>query len=423
MKKFCTLVSIVSLFMVVLAACGGAATQEVSNQPVTLRYMIWDKNQAPAMQQIIAEFKKTHPNINVNVEVTPSDSNQYWTKLETAATGGSAADVFWMNGPNFVKYASNDMILPLDDQINADKVSLSNYPSSLVALYTFNGKHYALPKDFDTVALWYNKQLFDAAGVKYPDDSWNWDTLRAAAKKLTNPAKGVWGIAAPLRDQEGFYNTIPQNGGYVISEDKKTSGFDKPEAIGGIKFWTDLIQDKSSPTLAQMTDTLPKNLFESGKVAMMYAGSWNAIEFAQNEYTKGKVDVAVLPKGKTRATVIHGLGNVIYANTKHPQEAWEFVKFLGSKEAAEIQAKTGTVIPAYNGTQQAWVQSTPNFHLQVYIDELAYALPYPVSKNTAAWTDAQMKLLTPVWAGQESPEAGAKALAQKMNQLLAAEQK
>ena len=419
MKKLISLSSIVLLLALVLTACGGGGSSS-SGQNVTLRYSIWDTNQAPAMQQIAAEFKKTHPNINVQVQVTPF--TEYWTKLETAATGGSAPDIFWMNGPNLIKYASNNVLLPLDDKISADKVDLSNYPPSLVALYTYNGKHYALPKDFDTVALWYNKKLFDAAGLKYPDASWNWNTLRDAARKLTNPSKGVWGIAAQQANQEGYYNTIPQNGGYVISNDKKSSGYDKPATIGGLQFWINLIQDKSSPTLAQMTDTPPISLFESGKVAMLYAGSWNAIEFAHNEYTKDKVDVAVLPQGKQRATVIHGLGNVIFANTPHPQEAWEFVQFLGSKQAADIQAKTGTVIPAYNGSQVNWVKAYPNFHVQVYIDELVYAVPFPISKNTAAWEAVESKVLNQVWAGQMSVDKGAKQLAQQMNQILAQEQ-
>jgi multiple sugar transport system substrate-binding protein len=418
MKKLISLSSFVLLLVLALAACGGGGAS--SGQSVTLRYSIWDKNQAPAMEQIVTEFKKTSPNIDVKVEVTPFA--QYWTKLETAATGGSAADVFWMNGPNFIKYASNNIIMPLDDKISADKLDLNNYPAALVSLYTYNGKHYALPKDFDTVGLWYNKQLFDAAGVKYPDATWNWTTLRDAARKLTNPSKGVWGIAAQQANQEAYYNTIPQNGGYVISPDRKSSGYDTPATIGGLQFWINLIQDKSSPTLAQMTDTPALSLFESGKVAMMYTGSWNAIEFATNSYTKDKVDVTVLPQGQRRATVIHGLGNVINANTQHPQEAWEFVKFLGSKEAAGIQAKTGTVIPAYNGTQADWVKAYSNFHVQAYIDELAYAVPFPISKNTAAWEDVETKVLNQVWAGQLSVDAGAKQLAQQMNQLLAQEQ-
>ncbi|WP_420799294.1 ABC transporter substrate-binding protein [Ktedonospora formicarum] len=405
------------LLAIFISACGGDDAS--SGGTVALRYSIWDKNQVPALQQIIDKFEKAHSNIKVTIEVTPYA--QYWTKLETAATGGSAADVYWMNGPNFQKYASNEIIAPIDEQINNDKVSLDNYPASLVNLYTYNGKHYALPKDFDTIGLWYNKTLFDAAGVKYPDDTWTWDTLRATAKKLTNSAKGTWGIAAPMNSQEGFYNTIPQNDGYVISPDKKSSGFDSEAAIGGLKFWTDLIQDKSSPTESQMVDTTPLVMFESGKVAMMYGGSWDAVEFHSNSYTKDKVAVSVLPQGKKRATVIHGLGNVISANTEHPEQAWEFVKYLGSQEAAEMQANTGTVIPAYNGTQDTWVKAYPNFHLQAFIDELQYSVPYPISKNTQVWNDEQDKILTQVWSGQLDLETGAKQLATQMNQALAQE--
>lgn len=414
MKKLWALSSVVLLLAMVLSACGGSDSS--ANQKVTLRYAIWGTGQTATMQKIADEFQKTHPNITIKIE-SNSYAN-YWTKLETAATGGSAPDVFWMNGPRFVKYASNGILQSLDD---LGQVDYSKYPSSLVQLYTYNGKHYALPKDFDTVGLWYNKTLFDAAGVKYPDDTWTWSTLQDAAKKLTNASKGVWGIAAQQTDQEGFYNTIPQNGGFVISPDHKTSGFGSDAAIGGLQFWTDMIKNGSSPTLAQQTDTPALSMFESGKVAMIYAGSWDAIEFGQNSYTKDKVDVTVLPMGKTRATVIHGLGNVVYANTSHPKEAWEWEQFLGSKEAADIEASTGAVIPAYNGTQDAWVKAYPTFHVQSYLDELSYAVPYPVSKNTAAWNDVQNTILNKVWAGDLSVSDGAHQLQQQMDALLSKE--
>jgi len=414
MKKLFSLSCIVVLLAAILSACGG---DNAADSNVSLTYMIWDKNQQPAMQTIIKNFEKTHPHVTVTVEVTPWA--EYWTKLQTAATGGSLGDVFWMNGPNFQKYASNGVIAPIDDNVKADNVSLSNYPPALVKLYTYNGKLYTLPKDFDTVGLWYNKALFKAAGVSYPDATWTWQSVQDAAKKLT--AKGVWGIAAPMADQEGFYNTIPQNGGTIISSDGKKSGFDSPEAIAGMKYWTDMIQKKYSPTQAQMTDTTPLTLFESGKVAMMYTGSWNAVEFNSNSYTKTNVDVTVMPKGKTRVTVIHGLANVISANTPHAAQAWEFVKYLGSKEAAEVEASSGATIPAYTGTQDAWVKAYPQYHLQSFLDEVTYAVPYPISKNTAAWLDIQNKILTQVWSGQMSVDAGAKELATQMDALLAKE--
>ena len=368
------------------------------------------------MEQIVAAFKQSQPNIDVTIEVTPFD--QYWTKLEASATGNSAPDLFWINGPNFIKYAANDILLPLNDRIEADSVDLGNYPEALVSLYTHDDQHYALPKDFDTIGLWYNKELFDAAGVAYPDATWTWDSVRDAAQKLTKADQGVWGIAAQMINQEGFYNTIYQNGGYVLSPDKTSSGYDQPETIEALKYWTDMIEQGVSPTQAQMTETNPRDLFKSGKVAMLYGGSWRQIEFGQNEFTKDKVDVAPLPKGKQQAVIIHGLGNVISAQTAHPQEAWEFLKFLGGQEAAEIQAKTGAVIPAFNGAQQLWVESNPQFNLQVFLDQLPYAVAYPVSENTAEWQAIEKEDLTQAWAGQTAIEAAAQQVAQQMNQVL-----
>ena len=397
------------------AACGsgGNSGSGDTNAKVTLSYAIWDKNQVPAMQQLAAAFTKENPNITVDVQLTPWET--YWTKLKAAATGGAAPDVFWMNGPNFQLYATNGVLAPLD-QFDA-----SNYPKSLVDLYTVGGKHYGLPKDFDTVGLWYNKSLFDAAGVKYPDDTWTWDTFKAAAAKLTNRAKGRFAIAANLTSaQEYQYNTIYQAGGYVISPDGKSSGYADPATVQGLKFWTDLIAAGQSPDLKTMTDTAPINLFESGKTAMYYGGSWDAAEFTTNSYTKSKVDVTVLPKGVKQATIIHGVADVIGGKSPHKAQAWKFVQYLGSKEAAEVEAKAG-VIPAFNGTQQAWVQAHPELHLQSFLDELNYAVPYPVSRNTAAWNDLETTYLTPAWNQQEDVSAAATKLASAMNDALAKE--
>ncbi|MBO0884692.1 MAG: extracellular solute-binding protein, partial [Mycobacterium sp.] len=384
-------VALVGLTATVVAATGCASSQSAdnANAKVTLSYAVWDNNQLPVMQQLAQTFTRSHPNITVNVQLTPWDG--YWTKLKAAVTGGAAPDVFWMNGPNFQLYASNGVLRPLDDKITADQVNLGAYPKALVDLYTFGGKHYGLPKDFDTVGLWYNKTLFDAKGVKYPDASWAWADFNAAAARLTDKAKGVYAIGANLSSaQEYQYNTIYQAGGYVISPDGKTSGYANPATIEGLRFWTDLIKSGESPDLKTMTDTAPINLFESGKTAMYWGGSWDVAEFAGNEYTKDKVDVAPLPKGRTQATIIHGLANVISSKTSHPIQAWEFVKFLGSKQAADILGQHGP-IPAYNGTQSNWVQAHPQYHLQVFLDELAYAVPYPISKNTAAWQELETK--------------------------------
>jgi multiple sugar transport system substrate-binding protein len=323
-----------------------------------------------------------------------------------------------MNGPNFQLYAQNGIIKPLDDL----KLDTSKYPQSLIKLYQYKGKQYGLPKDMDTVGLWYNKKLFDAAGVKYPTASWTWADFQAAAAKLTDPSKGVYAVAANLTGgQENWYNTIFQAGGQVISADGKKSLYDDPKSVKGLEFWSDLVQKKESPSVQQMTDVQPLNMFESGKTAMYWGGSWDSIEFEQNANTKGSADVAPLPAGEKKATVIHGLANVVYSKSKHPKEAAEFASFLGSREAALTEAATGTVIPAYNGTQDAWVKAHPDFHVQSFLDEVPYSVPLPVSADTAAWNTLELNLLPNGYSGKQPMGVVAKDLATKMTAALAKE--
>ncbi|MEV6415232.1 sugar ABC transporter substrate-binding protein [Kribbella sp. NPDC051718] len=403
--------------LLAVSACSGGGDDKSAADPnakVTLSYGVWDANQKPVMEALATEFTKTHPNITVQVQLTPWAD--YWTKLKAAVTGGAAPDVFWMNGPNFQLYASNKVIAPMPGQAD-----LSVYPKPLTDLYTFEGKPYGLPKDMDTVGVWYNKTLFDAKKVPYPKDDWTWADFKDATAKLTDASKGIYGTAAQLGSfQEYQYDTIAQAGGYVISPDGKKSGYDDPKSIAGLTFWTDLIKNKQSPDLKTMTDTTPIQLFEAGKIAMYWGGSWNVSEFTANTYTKGKVDVAPLPRGEKQATIIHGVANVVSGKTEHPDQAWEFVKYLGSKDAAEILGQKGP-IPAYNGTQTAWVKAHPELKLQTFLDSVSYAVPFPVSKNTAAWNEAELTYLTKAWTGEEPTDKAATDLAQAMNSLLAKE--
>ena len=229
-KKLIAIALSTAAMITVLSGCGSETTSDApkksdtsTKQPVTLTYAIWDKNQEPGMKAIADAFTQENPNIKVKVEVTPW--NQYWTKLEAAATGGELPDVFWMHVNNFLKYQSNGLLMDITDRLKDSKdVDLNNFPEGLVDLYTADEKKYAIPKDYDTIALWYNKTLFDQANIPYPDDTWDWNKLLEVAQKLTDPSKGIYGFSAPQIDQEGYWNFIYQNGGYVISEDRKKSG-------------------------------------------------------------------------------------------------------------------------------------------------------------------------------------------------------
>jgi multiple sugar transport system substrate-binding protein len=389
--------------------------------PVTLSYALWDGSQVPAMQQIIDKFHAAHPDINVKIQLTPF--TDYWTKLQTSATGGSAPDVFWMSVLFAQYYSSGGALLPLNDKIKQDGIDMSVYVPAITKAYQYDGTTYGIPKDVNAFGLFYNKDLFKAAGVAVPDNNWTWDKVVEAAQKLTNPTKGIYGIVAPEAWETSWYLTVPQAGGRVISDDHKTSGYDSPQSIKGIQFWVDLINKyHASPNLQQTTDTDPRTLFTSGKVAMYYGGSWDPAAIAEVPAAKAFTGVTRLPKGTSENYYSNGLANVIYANTPHPQEAWEFVKFLSSKEANEIQASTGTVIPAYKGQADNYVKGLSWLTgAQSLVDQLPNALPLPASKNTAVWLNYANQELAKAWTGQESVPDATATIAKQMNDALANE--
>jgi len=388
---------------------------------VELRQAIWDTNQEPFYTQAAEAFMEKNPDIKITIEVTPWE--QYWTKIEAAATGGSVADVFWLNGPNITKYARGGVIAPIDDYLANSDVDLNNYPSGLVSLYNIDSAQYAIPKDFDTIAVWYNKALFDAAGVEYPTDDWTWEDMVDKASKITDESKEIYGIVSQLNNQNGFYNTILANGGFIVSEDKKTSGYDSPEAIEAVQIWVDLIKNAYSPTLAQQEDTAANMMFESGMAAMIFAGSWATPEYAGTEQIAENINVVEMPSvnGK-KASVIHGLGNVISSATEHPEEAWKWVEYLASQEANELQAKTGAAIPAHAKATPIWAENYPQYNLQAYItSSMDYSYAYPASENTSEWNQYETDYLKKAYSMEISVEEACQALAKSMNEVLATE--
>lgn len=395
-----------------LGACS-ASSSPASNGPVSLSYATWDVSTKETMEKVARAFEATHPNVTIEVQIIPWD--QYWTKLQTAATGGSAPDVFWMSPINFQLYASNGILAPLQG------VDAAAYPEVLLAGGTQDGVVYGSPKDINTIGVYYNTALFDAAGIDHPSAGWTWADYREIATALTDESTRTWGTVAELAGQTGYYNTIAQAGGYVISPDGKTTGYGSPEALAGIEFWTQLITDGVSPTFQQMTDTAAGDMFTSGKIGMIWNGSWIAGTYAETALGDG-FDIAPLPEGPTgHQSTTASLVNVAFAKSPHVETAAEFAVFASGQEASQIQAESGAIIPAYNGTQETWVSSMPEYELSVFVDALETAVTYPASKNTAVWNKHEVDILSQVWLGAVEPAAGLQDLAAKMQTALDAE--
>ncbi len=417
---------IVGVFLsLALCACSknkagqsAAATAQSGDISAGLTFAIWDSNQLPGMEANIELFQKENPEASVELQLTPW--NEYWQKLRTAASSANLPDLFWMHVMQFELFASSDALMDLSDRIANDaEISLDNYPQDLAGLYRYQGRQYAIPKDFDTIGLWYNKTLFDQAGLAYPNENWNWDDLVAAGKKLTDPANGVYGFLANNNAQEGWWNFVYQNGGSVVRPDGR-SGFDSPETVEAVQRYVDFIQqDGIAPPIAEAED----QLFFTGKIAMRQIGSWMVSAMNANDYAQANLDLTILPKGpkgpKGLASIYNGLGYAVAAATKDPEAAWAFEKILASEEGNRLQAEKSAAIPAYKGTQAAWADSfDSNFNLEAYPAQLPQAVAYPQAPGAAEWYPLMNETMGRVLAGQVSVEQAMQELADKMNRII-----
>jgi len=384
-----------------------------------IHYAYWHDAMTPYLEECKANFEAANPGVTIVLE--PTSWGEYWTKLETAASGGAVADVFHLNGPNINKYAAAGIIIPIDDFVANSDIDLNNYPSALNELYTVDGQLYGIAMDYDTIGLWYNKELFDAAGIAYPDESWTWEDLTDAAAKLTNG--DVYGIDASCYDQAGFYNTVPMCGGYIVNDDKTKSGFSLPETRAGIKCWIDLMEAGYSPSQANITENPASVQFMSGKIAMIVAGDWYAAQFSADETFKDKCDCTYIPtiNGK-RGSVIHGKANCISASTENPEAAWAWCEYLAGPEANEILGKSGAAIPSHKDYSALYFEQFPQYNMAIFADEaqnMAYA--YPSSKTSAEWGDIIWNELVEVYSLNKPLDEACDSIAEQMDALLASE--
>lgn len=411
MKKLTSLFVMSALLLsTLLAGCsaGGpsspaGASGAQSGGQTTLTLGIWDKNQEAFTLEMCEAYEAANPNINIEVQLTPfrQGVGEYWTKLEAAAIGGTAPDVFWCNGLHAESYQQAGIMLDLQPYVEEQGYDLSVFPQAILDLYSFDGHLYAIPKDFDTNAVWYNKEIFDAANVPYPTDDWTWEDMVETARQLTDAEAGIYGLAAPMKNQVCYYNTVFGAGGYILSEDRRSAGYNDPKTIEGIQVWLDLLDEGLSPSFATLSDTSEDAMFLSGQLAMSWAGSYRTPEYLASEELAGKIDCVEAPSyNGNKANVMHGIGYAVYNQSKNLDEAVKFALWLGSEEAQAIQGKSGVVISAHKNAQALFAQANPEVNLQAYLNQASIATPYPCCIVSAEIFDAESRYLKQAYSGE-----------------------
>lgn len=438
MKKKLLSTALAGIMVMSLAACGGGGgnsgggsadggdaaggASSGGDKGGTITVAIWDNGQKAGLDQIIADYTAATGN---KAEIQVITWDQYWTLLEAGASGGDMPDVFWMHSNEVQKYMENDILMDLTDRIaSSEKLEMDKFPEDIKNLYSWNGKTYAIPKDVDTIALFYNKTMFDEAGLSYPDDSWTWDDFYDAAVKLTKEDGSQYGTAMnPSNEQDGWMNIIYSMGGKVLTDYKKASGFDDPNTIKAMEFVQKLV-DNVMPPATVMAETGTDVLLGSGKIAMLSQGSWMVPQFKEHEYISANCDVAVLPKDPTtgnRVSLYNGLGWAVSAKTKNPDAAWQLVEWFGTKDMQLKQAQLGVTMAAYDGVSDEWKNNTDKFDLQPFLDMRENIVFRPSTRATLTWWNPMCETFKEAWNGNMPMADACAQVTQQMNEAISAE--
>ena len=399
MKKL--LIAVLCIAMVgMFAACGGGSDSgsgdSGSSGAITIN--IWDANQQDGIQEICDDWT-AQGNPEVKVEVI--DWDNYWTLLEAGASGGQMPDVFWMHSNTAQMYMENDMLLKLNDYIDADdSIDMTKYYEGVKDLYTRDdGGIYALPKDHDTIALLYNKAVFDEYGVDYPADDWSWDDVYEAAKKITEGSNGdVYGYAVNTsNNQDGWYNFVYDYGAQVITDDHKGTTIGSDEGKAGMEMCRKLLTVAAPQSVVAETGT--DSLFQSGKVGMITQGSWmiNSFYTAENH---ADYAWAMMPYGDAngngkcdegeRWSAYNGLGWAANANVSNPDECYSLIAYLCSEEGQKKQAELGVTMGGMEGVSDAFASAFDGMDVSAFtkVEEEGSLYFRPYTRNTTVWEDA-----------------------------------
>jgi len=352
-------------------------------------------------------------------------SSGYQDKLQTMLASESAPDVFYTDHSSmFYKFASKGVLLDLNPYIQNDKeFNINDFFPQALNMFHINGHLYALPKDLHTFVLYYNKDVFDEAGVEYPNKTWNWEKFIKISKLLTKDKNGDGVI-----DQHGFVwdprywiILVYQNGGSIFNKEKTKCLMSSKEVIEALKFLNYSVQNKISINPGTVKYRELNQMFAIGKVAMYISGVWVSAEFREYNFNW---DIAPLPKGKRRATVIVGSGPVIYSKTKYPEQAYKFIKFTVSPEAERIYSKLGVSIPTRKSIAYSDAFLNPKLSPKnaiVFLEQIKYGYTIEfddfIYGNEINQTIVQPEL-DKIWFGDKSPEEICPDIEYKVNKFL-----
>jgi multiple sugar transport system substrate-binding protein len=346
---------------------GGTAGTDGA-ETASLRYALWDANQQPAYQQCTDMYMEENTDVTVTLEQTGWDD--YWTGLQTAMVAGDAPDIFTNYIGQVPEFLDKNLLVDIAPLIERDEVDLSIYRSG-VELWQRDDQQFGLPKDWDTVAMVYNQDMLDAAGVTVDElnaATWNPDdggTFEEIIARLTLDADGNDGLSPDFdADNVVQYGLIPHGVGGGIGNQhwswlavpngfdfqpepwSNEYNYDAPELVETFEWLRSLWTEKGyAPPFADQESLGANALFLAGEGALVADGSWMINSYVDAaDVNAGFARLPEGPQGRKSAT--NSLADSIWTGSENQEAAWEFVQFLASAECLDIVGESGVVFPS-----------------------------------------------------------------------------
>ncbi len=360
---------------IMLGACGAPATEtpaptteaamtEAPAEPVSLRFSAWgDPEQNEPIANILAAFKAEHPNVEISEEFDPFDP--YWEKKTTQVAGDQLPDVFAINTDNLCVYSDAGLLTDLSDTLVTGTPTGDMLAGLPLGNLNIDGKQVGYPFAGGALLLYYNKTMFDAAGLEYPNPSWTFQDVLDASAKLSVDNNGdgeldQWGYMPNYYTAEDLDAIMHRFGARWFSEDGKTSLSDSPEAVKAIQFIQDIIFTLKISPRPQDTEGID-NPFAAGLVGMYEDGTWfmsDARAIVDFEW-----DVTSIPlgfEGQQGGGTLRGNPNfVVSSKTEHPEEAILLAAYLASPKGQSILGEAKGRMPIQPAGNKIWASAPP----------------------------------------------------------------
>jgi multiple sugar transport system substrate-binding protein len=421
------------LLLLALPACTTAATPAAAPSPttaptpppdkITITWGYWgDPWEVEINKRVIEVFEADNPNIRIEAFHRPYD--QYFKELRPKLDSGEPVpDVFfWSEAPIDVPKGYFMDLTPL---IEGEGYALDDFFEGLLVHFNIPKKGiYGLPRDSDTKVIFYNKRLFNQAGLSYPKSDWTWDDLRNNALALKKANVAPYSFA--FEPNSWWMIWMWQNGVQLFDDKLFPSKTDlgNPAAAEAVQFFADLTNvDQVTPPYEQMLDSANiAALFKEGKLAMAFGN--HALVPAFAEVKDLEWDVVGLPQKVRRANVAAGAGYVISAKTTQPEAAWTFLKFLSGFKGQAIFAESGVAVPARISVakSEVFMEQKPDHNAQVFLDEANIGEPTPAFPGSNDIIELVNNALTPVWQGQQDAASAINQILPQVEDIVAKQQ-